>query len=179
MNTLIIRFMQEYLSGLIHLLIEAGKFEEKKDQMSKGEAEFINLISFRIGDLMRARMHVNEAACIRVLHSLYLLDEHESKEAPFFKLVRVKNKLDKQDNNVLINFLFRGRLQCELQLSSQKVEGKEQKYYAFSHFLYELSRGSFGILSECAIIVSQHDPIVASHCLTEAKMTERKNAVVP
>jgi hypothetical protein len=107
-------------------------------------------------------MHLNEAACIRVLHTLYLLDELDSKEAPFFKLVRVKNKLDKKDSNVLINFLFKGKLQCELQLSSQKIEGKEQKYYAFSHFLYELSRGSFGILSECAIIISQHDPIASS-----------------
>jgi hypothetical protein len=136
------------VSELINLLVEAGRFEEKnEDTLSKGEAEYINLVSLRIGDLMRARMHVNEASCIRVLHTLYLLDEAESKEAPFFKLVRVKNKLDKKDNNVLINFLFRGKLQCELQLSSQKVEGKEQKYYAFSHFLYELSRGSFGILS--------------------------------
>jgi len=35
-------------------------------------------------------------------------------------------------------------------------------YYMFSHFLYELTRGKFGVLSECATIISQHDPIVSS-----------------
>ena len=30
----------------------------------------------------------------------------------FFKLVRIKNKLDKQDNNVLVNFMFMGKVQC-------------------------------------------------------------------
>lgn len=68
MNTLIIKFMEEYVSELINLLVEAGSFG--KDE----QADYINLVSFRIGDLMRSRMNVNEASFIRVLHTLYLLD---------------------------------------------------------------------------------------------------------
>ena len=34
-----------------------------------------------------------------------------------FKLVRIKNKLDEPSNNIMINYLFLGKIQCELQLS--------------------------------------------------------------
>jgi hypothetical protein len=61
-----------------------------------------------------------------------------------FKLVRVKNKLDEPANNIMVNYLFMGRVQCELQLSIQEVKGKEKNYYTFSHFVYELTRGNFG-----------------------------------
>lgn len=76
--------------------------------------------------------------------------------------MRIKNKLDTKDNNILINYLFMGKVQCELQMSIQKMASKEENYYNFSHFLYELTRGKFGVLSECATIISQHDPIVSS-----------------
>ena len=74
--------------------------------------------------------------------------------------MRIKNKLDSRDNNVLVNFMFM-RVQCEMQVSIQGLGGKEKNYYSFSHFIYELTRGKFGALTECAIIVSQYDPIVA------------------
>jgi len=78
------------------------------------------------------------------------------------KLVRLKNKLNTKDSNILINYVFMGQIQCELQISVQKMEQKQQNYNDFNHFLYELIRGNFGVLSECAIIVSQYDPIIAS-----------------
>ena len=53
-----------------------------------------------------------------------------------FKLVRIKNKLNMQDNNVLINYIFMGKVQCELQLSVQKMAEKDKHYYEFCHFLY-------------------------------------------
>lgn len=77
-------------------------------------------------------------------------------------MVRLKNKLDQKDNNILINYMFLGKVQCELQLSIQEIKNKEKNYYNFSHFVYELTRGKFGAITECAIIVSQHDPIVNS-----------------
>lgn len=61
-----------------------------------------------------------------------------------FKLVRIKNKLDDPANNIMINYLFMGKVQCELQLSIQEPKGKEKCYYTFSHFVYELVRGKFG-----------------------------------
>ncbi len=49
---------------------------------------------------------------------MYLLDKHaEMKDK--FKLVRIKSKLDDPANNIMINYLFMGKVQCELQLSIQ------------------------------------------------------------
>ena len=64
------------------------------------------------------------------------MDDNESMQGKF-KLVRIKNKLDEPSNNIMINYLFMGKIQCELQLSIQKSsEGKEKNYYTFSHFVY-------------------------------------------
>ena len=79
-----------------------------------------------------------------------------------FKLVRIKNKLDDPSNNIMVNYLFMGRVQCELQLSIHEPKGREKNYYTFSHFVYELTRGKFGSISECAIMVSQLDPMITS-----------------
>jgi hypothetical protein len=79
-----------------------------------------------------------------------------------FKLVRIKNKLESPANNIIVNYLFMGKMQCELQLSIQEPRGKQKNYYAFSHFIYELIRGQFGVLAECAIMVAQLDPLITA-----------------
>lgn len=47
-------------------------------------------------------------------------------------------------------------------MSVQKLQYKQQLYSDFNHFLSQLIRGKFGVLSECAKMVTQHDPIVAA-----------------
>lgn len=79
-----------------------------------------------------------------------------------FKLVRIKNKLDDSANNIMINYFFKGKVQSELQLSIQESHGKEKNYYTFSHFVYELTRGKFGVIADCAIMVSQLDPMISA-----------------
>lgn len=64
-----------------------------------------------------------------------------------FKLVRIKNKLDEPANNIMVNYLFMGKVQCELQLSIQEPKGKQKHYYTYSHFVYELIRGKFGSIA--------------------------------
>jgi len=59
---------------------------------------------------MRARLQCTESGFISILKTLYALDELDNNK--FFKLVRIKNKLDSKDNNVLINFMFMGKTQC-------------------------------------------------------------------
>ena len=49
---------------------------------------------------------------------MYLLDDSDLMKGKF-KLVRIKNKLDDPANNIMINYLFMGKVQCELQLSIQ------------------------------------------------------------
>ncbi len=90
---------------------------------------------FRISDLLRTKLECNENSFICLLRTLYLLDADESMKGKF-KLVRIKNKLDMPDNNIMINYLFMGKIQCELQLSIQEPKGKAKNYYTFSHFVY-------------------------------------------
>ena len=54
---------------------------------------------------------------------MYMLDDSDAMDTTF-KLVRIKNKLDDPANNIMINYLFMGKVQCELQLSIQEVKGK-------------------------------------------------------
>ena len=71
---------------------------------------------------MRSKVQCTESAFIRLLKTLYSLDEKDNRT--FFKLVRIKNKIDSRDNNVLVNFMFLGKVQCEMQISIQSLGGK-------------------------------------------------------
>ena len=93
-----------------------------------------------------------------------------------FKLVRVKNKLDDPANNIIINYLLMGKVQCQLQLSIQEPKGKQKNYYAFSHFVYELTRGMFGPIAECAIMISQLDPMIIA-CKHPYYQEQKKNII--
>jgi len=35
----------------------------------------------------------------------------------FLKIVRIKNRLDQKDSDILINMFFMNKIQCELQIS--------------------------------------------------------------
>jgi len=78
----------------------------------------VNLIIFKIGDLMRAKLQCNETSFITLLKTFYLLDNSDEMKNKF-KLIRINNKLDGPANNIIINYLFKGKIQCELQLSIQ------------------------------------------------------------
>jgi hypothetical protein len=105
--------MLKYTNVLIDHLLKAGQ-----GIWTNKYWQSINLVSFRIGDLMRSKLQCNENSFIAVLQTMYMLDE--SKElGKMFKLVRIKNKLDQSANNIIVNYLFMGKMQCELQLSIQ------------------------------------------------------------
>ena len=148
--------MLNYLNLLIHHLLKAGK-----NIRTDYDYQHINLVVFRVSDLMRSKLQCTERGFISLLKTMYLLDNSDSMRDKF-KLVRIKNKLDEPANNIIVNYLFMGKVQCELQLSIQEPRGKEKNYYTFSHFVYELTRGKFGTLAECAIMISQLDPMVTS-----------------
>lgn len=65
-------------------------------------------------------------------------------------------------NNVMINYLFLGKIQCEMQISIQEAQGKAKNYNTMSHFVYELLRGKYGSITELAIMISQLDSMMAS-----------------
>jgi len=64
--------MVDYLSILIHHLLKAGEFEG-----SSGINYNLNLIVFRVSDIMRAKFKCDESTFITLLKTIYLLDEHE------------------------------------------------------------------------------------------------------
>lgn len=148
--------MLKYLNLLIQHLIQAGN----RINTNKGRQN-LSLVVFRVSDLLRSKLQCTETQFISLLKTMYVLDDSEEMKGKF-KLVRVKNKLDDAANNIMVNYLFMGRVQCELQLSIQEPKGKEKNYYIFSHFIYELIRGRFGTIAECAIMISQLDPMVVA-----------------
>jgi hypothetical protein len=126
---------------------------------------------------MRSKLQCSESSFIRLLQTMYMLDNSEELQGRF-KLVRIKNKLDDPANNIIVNYLFMGKVQCELQLSIQEPRGKEKNYHTFSHFVYELMRGKFGSIAECAIMISQLDPMIAACKQTSYQEKEKTNALL-
>ena len=157
MNAMLTEFTHKYLCILIYHLLEAGA--EINDHGFN--LQHVNMVSFRVCDLLRSKFECTESSFISIINTLNLLDDAKELKGKF-KLVRVKNKLNQKDNNVLVNYLLFNKVQCELQISIQNMKGKEKNYYNYCHFLYELTRGKFGVLTEFAIIVSQHDSVINS-----------------
>jgi len=60
---------------------------------------------------MRAKLQCSESSFIALLKTLYLLDGSD-KMKDKFKLVRIKNKLDEPASNIMINYLFNGKVLC-------------------------------------------------------------------
>ena len=149
-NAVLTSLMLTYTNILIHHLLKAGK---------RITIYNLNLLAFRVSDIMRAKLQCEESSFINILKTMYLLDDDPKMEGKF-KLIRIKNKLNEPANNIIINYLFQGKIPCELQLSVQEPKGKAKNNYVFSHFIYELMRGRFGPIAECGIMISQLDPMV-------------------
>lgn len=66
-NTILIEFTRKYLCLLIHHLIRAGSCIGMHNNR-------INLLVFRVGDLLRSRVHCRESSFINLLNTLNLLD---------------------------------------------------------------------------------------------------------
>ena len=173
-----------YLNYLIHSLLLVSLEESEnnfqnyriyEDNISKAEQKKcalsgINLVNFNVGDLLRARYICLEHEFINVLAFLYKIEEMNPL---FLKIVKIKNRLDDNNNDILINFFFKNTITCELQLAIFKETNKKEKLYSqFNHFLYELKRSSFGVISALSNVIAQHDPIV--NYFTFSKMKHPK-----
>lgn len=98
----------------------------------------MNLVTFKVGDLLRARYSCEEHEFVAVLGLLYKMEELNS---GYLRIVKIKNRMFGKDNDILINFFFRSTIICELQLSIHKEENKKERLYSdFNHFIYELKR---------------------------------------
>ena len=73
----------------------------------------MSMVTFKIGDLMRGRIKSAEKKIISVYSKLKQIDEYCPN---ILKIIRLKDKLDDKDKNLLLNFQFNTKIQCELQL---------------------------------------------------------------
>ena len=81
------------------------------------------------------------------------------KHSDFLKIVRVKNRLDTGNRDILINLLYRKTLLVEMQLGVKSNKTHFiQNSNAFSHFIYELKRQKFGAITEMCNIWVGKDP---------------------
>ena len=73
------------------------------------------------------------------------------------KIIRVKNRLNKGNKDILMNLLFRGEMVVEMQLAIKSDKSKFiECSYNFNHYLYELRRAQFGpIMEMCNIWVNK------------------------
>ena len=111
---------------------------------------------FSVGDLLRSKC----SGTLAEIKQVYL----NLSTNPRFTVYRIKNRLDTSNRDFLVNVkLANSPLLCEIQLAvtdSSASEEKELYLDHFSHFLYELTRGKFGVLTEYATIICQNDDII-------------------
>ena len=121
-NIILTSFIRQYLNILIHHLLLAGQ-NINGDSQGRNRMYNINLVSLRISDLLRSKFKCSDSGFISLLHTMYMMDDNKAMKSKF-KLVRVKNKLGEPAKNIIINYLFMGKVQCELQLSVQQPKSK-------------------------------------------------------
>ena len=98
--------MLSYTNLLIHHLLKAGQ-----QIMTRTGYQDINLIVFRVMDLLRSKFMCSESAFISILRTMYLLDSRDDMQTKF-KIIKIRDKLDDPANNIMINYLFMGKVQC-------------------------------------------------------------------
>ena len=69
MNTILVSLMLNYTNILIHHLLKAGE-----NILTDRQEQNINLVVFRVTDLLRSKMNCRENTFISVLKTMYLLD---------------------------------------------------------------------------------------------------------
>jgi hypothetical protein len=124
----------------LSLLIEAAKYDPKTKQRRQ---EF----TFNIYDLLRCK--VKKRTTQEVLDLFRKMEDmSRTKSGKMFKVIRVKNRFDTNNKDLLVNFRYGDVLVAEAQLGIESVRrtmSMETKLnHSVAHFLYELERSIFG-----------------------------------
>lgn len=105
------------------------------------------LVSYTIGDLIRCKIISKETEIIGVYKEL---SRESKKKDGCLKILRIKNRLNKGTKDLLINIRFgkKKTMVGEIQLGiKNEMTDYLKKADTFSHYIYELIRGSFGAIS--------------------------------
>lgn len=83
------------------------------------------------------------------------------KNSKILKIIRIKNRLQQQSNDLLINLFFANKVECQLQLSvDNHYHNLDKSVSSFNHYVYQIIRAELGPISELSIIIAQYDSLV-------------------
>lgn len=118
-------------------LLEEAKFNESKQKRK----EFI----FNIYDLLRCKIKRNTAEEIVGLLTK-MQNTQVTKSGKKFEVIRVKNRFETNNRDLLINFRYGDVLVGEAQLciDDANISKTTKLNYEFCHYIYELERSLFG-----------------------------------
>jgi hypothetical protein len=74
-----------------------------KNDRDKFNISSANLITLKIGDLMRCRCSTTEREFLKILAAI---EETNIKSSNVIKIIRIKNRLEEENNDLLINLFF-------------------------------------------------------------------------
>lgn len=158
-----------YLNRLIHGLLKVSKRVYDKELI--GRARWTsppNLISFKIGDLMRCKIGSQEKEILKLFKHLADVSE---KNPQVFKIIRIKNRLKEGTNDILMNVRYKNVFICEAQLAVNSDHSNFIKCSnKYNHFIYEVKRSIFGPISELCSIWRSLD----GRCKVYEKMANSK-----
>jgi hypothetical protein len=146
-----------YLNRIIHGLLTVSKdlYETKLSSKSRWTSP-PDLITFKIGDLMRCKCSSKEREILKIFQELEHVSDKDPKK---LKIIRVKNRLKLGTNDILVNILYKEKYLCEIQLAVKSTTSKFiQCSNMFSHYIYELGRSLFGPLTELSSAWMSLDP---------------------
>ena len=129
-------------------LIRVGKL--MKQQTNK--ISNLDLIKFNVTDLMRAMVTGSQADFLEVGANLKRLEGEGE-----LTIIKIKSRFGTPLNDAMIIFSLKDSfLLCELQLvlmEDQAGSEKLKNIEFLNHFLYELERSPYGVLSELAVVL--------------------------
>ena len=152
----------ERLITLVKLLVDFRYSESTGSSSEEGEFKNIDLVTFKVSDLNRARLMLNQKQIMIVFNAL-----QELHLKGIIQIAKVKNRFSQAMNDAIIVFKLSGPevkspILCELQLilakhSQETGDSKAKASEILNHYLYEIERATYGPLSELALIIATKD----------------------
>ena len=95
-----------FLNRLIHGLLKISKRMYDENQLSQYSnwPTPVNLLTFKVGDLMRCKCSSHEKQILMIYKELQRLSHEEPEK---LRIVRIKNRLRSGTNDILINVKFK------------------------------------------------------------------------
>lgn len=132
--------VEEQIIHSIKTLVEIGqKYSES--------GTYLDLIKFKINDLMRCQFFGNKKKIMLIYKEFQRLDKIRALE-----IIKIKNRFETMMGDAMIFFKLPGSFiicECQLILSNDS-KGEDAKKHKnieiLNHFFYELERSPFGVL---------------------------------